>query len=78
MNPIPTKQMRLLTEMNKIFFRRDGSLNNWNKNCFKNKSFQLSRFENPKNVIAGHHKINSFRNKFESLKPFTYNAIDIF
>ena len=78
MNPIPTKQMRLLTEMNKIFFRRDASLNNWNKNCYKNKSFQLSRFENPKSVIVGHHKINSFRNKFESLKPFIYNAFDIF
>ena len=41
----------------------------------KTKSF---RFENPKNVIVGHPNINSLRNKFELLKPFIYNAFDIF
>ena len=60
----------------KDFFSTDATLNNSNQNCLlKVKSFW---FENPENVIAGQLNIYYFRNKFDLLKPFIYNAFDIF
>ena len=57
-------------------FSADDTHDNLNQNfLLKTTSF---RFENPKNVIVGHRNINSLRNKFELLKPFIYNAFDIF
>ena len=58
-------------------FSADATLNKSNQNFlpFDNNLF---RFENPKNVIVGHLNISSLRNKFELLKPFIYNAFDIF
>ena len=52
------------------------NLNNSNQNFLsKTKSF---RFANLKNVSVGQLNIGSLRNKFELLKPFIYNAFDIF
>ena len=57
-------------------FSGDDTHDNLNQNfLLKTTSF---RFENRKNVIVGHRNINSLRNKFELLKPFIYNAFDIF
>ena len=77
MSPIPTKQMRLLTEMNKTIYTEFTLNLHWDIKWATNTNFKHNKL-NPKNVIVGHHKINSFRNKFESLKPFIYNACDIF
>ena len=73
---IPTKQMRLVTDELNNSFSADNTHDNLNQNfLLKTKLF---RFENPKKVIVGHRNINCRRNKLELLKPFIYNAFDIF
>ena len=68
--------MRLVTDELNNSFSADNTHDNLNQNfLLKTKLF---RFENPKKVIVGHRNINSRRNKLELLKPFIYNAFDIF
>ena len=52
------------------------NLSNKETDCFT--ELKTFRFKNPKNLIMGHLNINSFRNKFESIKPIISPNFDIF